>query len=242
MPTALVFGSSGTCGGAIAAELGARGFEVGLHCHTRREACEALRAQLIAAGRQAEIFQGDATDANALNEIAVSFVKRFGRIDACVWACGRVGGGLVAMQDAAEMRAIVTLHLKAPFLVLKSFSRQFIKQKSGSVLVLGSHAGLTGRVGGSAYAMAQSGLFALVKSAAREWGGIGVRVNAVVAPLIKESGMGQAASAELAAEIERRRVFKGDADALKNFARFCGDVLGKAGVSGQVLISDSRVV
>src|SRR6185436_8242393 len=101
-------------------------------------------------------------------------------------------------QKEEDLRTVLNVDLRAFFLVLKAFSRQFIKQKSGSVVALSSHAGVAGRTGGTAYAMAHSGMLALVKSTAREWGPLGVRVNAVLPPFVADSGMGRTASAEFA--------------------------------------------
>lgn len=242
MPTALVIGASGTLGGAIAAELLARGYALGLHGHSRIERCAALKAAALERGLEAEIFRADVSSLDAMNELAGAFVKRFGRIDACVWAAGTIKNAPLVLQDEADMRAVMNVDLKGFFLLLKALSRQFMRQKSGAVLALTSHAGISGRRGGAAYAMAQSGLTALVKSAAREWGSLGVRVNAIAPPFIRESGMGGVTPPESADAIEGKRVLKSDPDALRNFARYAVDALGNASLSGQVIVADSRIV
>ena len=242
MPTALVIGASGTLGGAIAAELMARGYSVGLHCRSRVEICEALRASALERGQQAEIFRADVTCLDDMNALAAAFLKRFERMDACVWAAGTIRNAPLALQDEADLRAVLNVDLKGFFLLLKVLSRQFMRQKSGALLALTSHAGISGRRGGAAYAMAQSGLTALVKSAAREWGSLGVRVNAIAPPFIRESGMGGLTPPESADAIERKRVLKSDPEALRNFARYAADVLGNATLSGQVIVGDSRIV
>jgi len=92
----------------------------------------------------------------------------------------------VINQDEEDLRAVLAVHLTAPFLLAKAASRQFLRQKSGCFVLLSSHAGLRGRVGGAAYSMGQSGMLALTRSLAREWGPLGVRVNAVVPPFIPD--------------------------------------------------------
>src|ERR1043165_2885577 len=237
MPTVLILGASGTLGSAIAAELLARGYSLGLHYNTHKEPCDTLLARSPDSAR----FQADLNDAAAPGQLAAAFTKRFERLDALVWACGIVKEAPLVSQPEADLRAVLNLNLKVFFLVLKAFSRQFIKQKSGSVLALSSHAGVAGRSGGSAYAMAQSGLLALVKSAAREWGALGVRVNAVLPPFVPDSGMGRQASPEFVAAAKMKRVLKAQTDAAAAVARFAADVLGNPAISGQVLSADSRI-
>lgn len=238
MSTALIIGASGTLGGAIATELLARGFQVGLQFNTRKEPCDAL----LQTNPGSALFQADFNDPAQPAALCAAFLKQFERIDALVWACGISLDAPLAVQPEEDVRAVLHVDVRALFLVLKAFSRQFIKQKSGSVLALSSHAALAGRVGGSAYAMAQSGLLALVKSTAREWGGIGVRVNAVVPPFVAESTMGRAASPQFAAAAKNKRVLKSDVNGAAALGKFAADVLTNPAISGQVLHADSRIV
>ena len=51
--------------------------------------------------------------------------------------------------------------------------------EGGSILVIGSYAGLHGTSGQGAYAASKAGLIGLVQTAAREWGPHNIRVNLV---------------------------------------------------------------
>ena len=238
---ALICGASGTIGSAIAREFMARGGAVGLHYHTHREPCEVLCREAAAKGLQACQYAADLSRPEAAAELAAATLKDFPRIDALVWATGIVRDAPLATLTEEDLRAVMGLNLRGFFLVLKAFSRQFIKQKSGSIAALSSHAALAGRAGGTAYAMAHSGLLALVKSAAREWGPLGVRVNAVVPPFVPESGMGRTASPEFVAAVQAKRVLKAEVDGASCLAKFVCDVLENPAISGQVLSADSRI-
>jgi 3-oxoacyl-[acyl-carrier protein] reductase len=214
---ALVIGSSGTLGGAIARELLARGFGVGLHYNTRREATEALSGEAQARALPA-------------------------KIDALVWAAGIVRDAPVLTLKEDDLRAVLKVDLTALFLLLKATSRQFMKQKAGSIIALSSHAARAGRLGGAAYAMAHSGMLALVKSTAREWGGLGVRINAVLPPFVADSAMGRQATPEFAAAAKARRALKPDTDGAQSVAQFVAALIENPATSGQVLSVDSRIV
>jgi len=137
---------------------------------------------------------------------------------------------------------VLDVDLKAPFLLLKAASRQFLRQKSGAVVLLSSHGALAGRGGGSAYCMAHAGLLALMKSLAREWGPSGIRVNSVVPPFIPESGMGRNASPEFIEAAKAKRALKVDIDGAAACARLVADTIDNPAVSGQILSADSRVL
>lgn len=239
--TALILGASGTLGGAIARELLANGYALGLHYHTHREPCGTLAAEAFAKKGRTVCYPADFSDSAAPAALTAAFLKDFRRIDALIWAAGIVRDAPLLTQKEDDLRATLNVDLRAFFLALKAFSRQFIKQKSGSVVALSSHAGIAGRAGGTAYAMAHAGMLSLVKSAAREWGAIGVRVNAVLPPFVPESGMGRAASPEFAAAALASRALRTDCDGVKTVALSVSALLENSAVSGQVISADSRI-
>ena len=53
-------------------------------------------------------------------------------------------------------------------------------QRAGAVILIGSLAGFQGRAGQAPYAAAKAGLLGLMRTAAREWGASGVRVNVIL--------------------------------------------------------------
>lgn len=238
MPNALVLGASGTLGGAIARELLARGYDCGLQYHQNKAACDAITF----AGRKTIAYAANFSDATAAGTLATQYLKDFGTADVVVWAAGISRDAPLLTQNEADLRAVLDVNLKACALLFKALARQFIKQKSGSVVVLSSHAALAGRSGGTAYAMAESGLLALVKSAAREWGTQGVRVNAVLPPFVPESKMGSAASPEFTEAAKLRRVLKTDANGAQATAQAVIATLENPAMSGQVIAADSRIV
>jgi len=238
---ALILGASGSLGSAIARELVSRGCNVGQHYHAHREPCEALTREAEAKGQQARCYAADLNSAEAVSGLAAAFLKDFSRLDALVWAAGIVRDAPLATLSEEDLRAVIDLDLRGLFLTLKAFSRQFIRQKSGSIVALSSHAALAGRAGGAAYAMAHSGLLALVRSAAREWGALGVRVNAVIPPFVPESGMGRKATPEFAAAAQAKGVLKAEIDGAAALARFVCEVLENPALSGQILSADSRI-
>ena len=240
--TALILGASGTIGGRVASELIARGYDVGLHHHAHAEPCAKLAAEAASRQRTAKTYAADFQDVNAPAALAQAFLKDFSKIDALVCAAGIVHDAPLLTLKDDDLRAVINVDLRAIFLVLKAFSRQFMKQKSGSVIVLSSHAGVSGRAGGVAYAMAQSGVQSLLKSVAREWGAFGVRANVILPPFVADSTMGRSASPEFAAAVKAKRVLKSETDGATAVALLVASLLENPSISGQIVSADSRVV
>ena len=238
-PTALILGASGALGGAIAQALATKGYALALHARTHPERCSAVKG--------AGIFRADFREPAQIETLVKEVLKTFPRLDAVIWAAGIAHEALVVNLKEEDAREVLAVNLTAPVLLAKALARQMIKQKSGSWIFLSSHAALSGRVGGTAYAMAQSGLLALMKSLAREWGASGIRVNAVLPPFVPESGLGRAASSEFAEQIRRRNVLKAPAGQspappIEDLAQFVLGLCKNQSASGQVFVTDGRVL
>jgi NAD(P)-dependent dehydrogenase (short-subunit alcohol dehydrogenase family) len=79
----------------------------------------------------------------------------------------------------------MAVNLLAPFMLCKIFGAQMLKQGSGSIVNVASVAGLAAIGHRSAYNASKHGLIGLTRTLAAEWGGRGVRVNAVCPAWIK---------------------------------------------------------
>ena len=82
----------------------------------------------------------------------------------------------------------VALNLTAPFLCAQAFGGPMVERGGGSIVNVGSVAGLRHLAGMSAYSSAKGGLFAQTRALAREWAPHGVRVNAVAPGYVATSG------------------------------------------------------
>jgi NAD(P)-dependent dehydrogenase (short-subunit alcohol dehydrogenase family) len=87
--------------------------------------------------------------------------------------------------DGATFRRMLEVNLVAPFLLAKAFGGIMLEQRSGSIVNVASIAGLVGVSDRSAYNASKHGLVGLTRTLAAEWGGRGVRVNAVCPGWVK---------------------------------------------------------
>jgi NAD(P)-dependent dehydrogenase (short-subunit alcohol dehydrogenase family) len=120
-----------------------------------------------------------------VEKIARTVWEKWGRVDVLV-----NNAGISFIQDsetvsAKDFRRVLEVNLVAPFLLAKAFGTQMLAQKSGSIVNVASIAGLVGVSERAAYNASKHGLVGLTRTLAAEWGGRGVRVNAVCPGWVK---------------------------------------------------------
>src|SRR5450432_2365049 len=89
------------------------------------------------------------------------------------------------MLSGQEYRRVLEVNLVAPFLLAKAFGSVMLAQRSGSIINVASVAGLLGVADRAAYNASKHGLIGMTKTLAAEWGGRGVRCNAVCPGWVK---------------------------------------------------------
>ena len=147
--------------------------------------CTATLAAVRNAGAEAEEVPGDITDEAVVERGAKAAHAWWGRVDVLV---NNAGISLIAPAetvDAKTFRRVLEVNLVAPFLLAKAFGAMMLEQKSGSIVNVASIAGLVGVSDRSAYNASKHGLVGLTRTLAAEWGGRGVRVNAVCPGWVK---------------------------------------------------------
>jgi len=147
--------------------------------------CAGTAAEVAALG--AEVWPSR-TDVSAEGEVLAlgsGVRERFGRADVLVNNAG-VSLLVPAEETTAEAwRRVLDINLTGAFLLSREFGTQMLATGSGSVVNVASIAGLRGVSHRAAYNASKHGLVGLTYTLAAEWGGRGVRVNAVCPGWIK---------------------------------------------------------
>lgn len=128
---------------------------------------------------------GDVSDEAAVVSMAKSAMKRFGRVDVLVNNAGVSSIHPAEDITVAEWRRVMDINLLGPFLCCREFGRIMLEQHSGSIINIASVAGLLGIADRAAYSASKHGLIGLTRTLAAEWGGRGVRCNAVCPGWVK---------------------------------------------------------
>jgi NAD(P)-dependent dehydrogenase (short-subunit alcohol dehydrogenase family) len=94
-------------------------------------------------------------------------------------------GYALALIDLREPAEVLAANLTGPFLLSQAFGRMMLEARAGSIVNVASIAGLRGVADRAAYNASKHGLVGLTRTLAAEWGGRGVRVNAVCPGWVK---------------------------------------------------------
>jgi NAD(P)-dependent dehydrogenase (short-subunit alcohol dehydrogenase family) len=145
---------------------------------------EPRRALDVPTGAAAAFVAADVRDDAAVAGAVEALVDGYGRIDGVVNAAGVAGGGPVHLLDRDEWQRVIDVNLTGTYLVCKHAVTRMLAQEPvdgerGSIVTLASVEGLEGTAGGSSYNAAKGGVVLLTKNLAIDYGGRGIRANAI---------------------------------------------------------------
>ncbi len=129
--------------------------------------------------------QGDVSSEADVTRFADAVDAAYGRADVLVNNAGIAAIAAAEHTPAALWRQVLDVNLTGPFLLCQAFGRRMLAYQGGSIVNIASVAGLSGVADRAAYNASKHGLIGLTRTLAAEWGGRGVRVNAVCPGWVK---------------------------------------------------------
>lgn len=179
---AVITGAAQGIGRQTAVTLATLGYSLALNdLHSCAETCRLISAL----GAKACEFLGDVTDEEFVTRFAAEVEARFKRVDVLV---NNAGVSFISPAEAIcakDFRRVLDVNLVGPFLLAKMFGKKMLEKRSGAIVNVASIAGLAGISDRSAYNASKHGLIGLTRTLAAEWGGRGIRVNAVCPGWVK---------------------------------------------------------
>ena len=149
-----------------------------------RDTAELATAQATLAGKGYEVCVRtvEVTDSAAVVEAADALVAQEGRVDILVNNAG-IARSEIPAEDMEDERwlNVLDVNLNGSFWCARAFGRHMLKQGAGAIVNVGSMSGfiVNRPQGQSHYNASKAAVHHLTRSLAAEWGGRGVRVNAV---------------------------------------------------------------
>jgi 3-oxoacyl-[acyl-carrier protein] reductase len=185
----LVTGASGGIGSACVRAFAAEGARVAVHYFRGRERAEALASEVGGA----PVLNADLTVEDDVDQLFAAARESLGVVDICAAVAGAWPSEDVPMWELPleRWRSTLDANLTATFLTARGFLREVERNGVGSLVLVGSTAGIFGEAGHADYAAAKSAiLVGLLLSLKNEIVRIAprARVNAV-APGWTESPM-----------------------------------------------------
>ncbi|MEU7787074.1 glucose 1-dehydrogenase [Amycolatopsis sp. NPDC049159] len=234
---ALVTGGTRGIGLATARALAEAGATVVLTGRDEARAKEAAASVGAASG-----LALDVTDAKAVSSLVRGVAKEHGKLDAVVANAGIMEDALLGMIREELVDATLSTNVAGTLHTVQAAARAMMRKKTGSIVVLASIVGEQGSAGQTVYAASKAAVANIAKSAAKELGRSGIRVNAVAPGVIETdltAGLSEDAKAENAGKTPLGRL--GRAEEVANAIRFL--VSDEASfITGQVLGVDGGLV
>jgi 3-oxoacyl-[acyl-carrier protein] reductase len=148
------------------------------------------RAKAVAAdlseatGAPATGIAFDVADFDAVGAAFKGIVEQHGRIDALVANAGVLEGAPIGMMKPDLIDRMLATNVTGTITTMQAAARAMMRKRSGSIVLLASIAGEQGSAGQTAYAASKAAVSSIARSAAKELGPRGIRVNAVAPGLI----------------------------------------------------------
>ena len=164
----------------------------------------------------------------------------FGQLNGLVVNAGVHAAGLIGMIGDDEIDRTLGVNVGGALRTLQSATK-LMRRSGGSVVMLSSIMGTRGGAGQSLYAASKSAIVGLARSAAKELGPLGIRVNAVAPGFIETDMMGTLDSTERSSRLDATALGRfGTADDVAHLIDFLvGD--RSSFITGQVVGVDGGI-
>ncbi|RKH47328.1 3-oxoacyl-ACP reductase FabG [Corallococcus sicarius] len=207
--TVLVTGSSRGIGRAIALRLARDGFDVVVHCRSRREEADAVAALVRDAGREARVLQFDVADRAGTQAALLADVEAHGCYYGVVCNAGIARDNAFPSMTPDEWDSVIHTNLDAFYNVLNPLTMPLVRRKKpGRIVTLASVSGLMGNRGQVNYSAAKAGIIGATKALAVELAKRNITVNCVAPGLIDTEMLPPEVLEEALKIIPARRVGK----------------------------------
>ena len=137
----------------------------------------------------------DVADPEQVRELIEGVARTYGGVDLVVHCAGITRDGVLWKLPDEDWDSVIRVNLSSAFHILKACAPHLRRSDRGSVVLIASINGERGKFGQANYAASKAGLIGLARTAARELGRDGARVN-VVAPGFIETEMTAGLSSE----------------------------------------------
>lgn len=176
---AIVTGSARGIGREIALHLGSLGANLVINYAGNYEKAQNVVDELIKMGVKAIPVKCDVSDITQVEKMCGKCVDEFGSIDILVNNAGIFKDSLILRMTDEDFDKVISINLKGTFNCIKAASKYMIKKRSGKIVSISSVVGIIGNAGQANYSASKAGIIGLTKSAAREFAGRNININAV---------------------------------------------------------------
>jgi 3-oxoacyl-[acyl-carrier protein] reductase len=183
--TVLVTGSSRGIGRAIALNLADAGYDIVVHCRSRRDEAEAVQTEILGKGRHARIVQFDIADRAASAAALEADIGEHGAYYGVVCNAGLTRDGAFPGLTSEDWDQVLRTNLDGFYNVLHPLVMPMIRRrKPGRIVCITSVSGMIGNRGQVNYSASKAGVIGAAKALSVELAKRKITVNCVAPGLI----------------------------------------------------------
>jgi len=175
---ALITGASSGIGRACALALAGEGARLVLIAR-RRERLEAVKKQVAALGSEAILIAGDVREESTALSAVGAATDAFGRIDILLNNVGAGNYKRLTETSAQEYDELMNTNVRSTFLFTRHTVPVMLQQKSGTILMISSMAGVYGFANQAVYCMTKFAQVGFAQALDRELRESGIKVGAI---------------------------------------------------------------
>lgn len=184
--TILVTGSARGIGRAIALTLVQAGWDIVLHCRSRRADAEKVAAEIAAFGSHSRILTFDISDRQACQEVLLNDIEQHGAYYGVVLNAGITRDNAFPALSNDDWDQVLDTNLDGFFNVLHPLMMPMIRRrKAGRIVCVASVSGIIGNRGQVNYSASKAGMIGAAKALAVELARRKITVNCVAPGLIE---------------------------------------------------------
>ena len=205
--TVLVTGSSRGIGKAIALYLADKGYDIIVHCRSKKMEADAVAKEINTKGQQVRVLQFDLSDREQCAEVLNQDIEQYGAYDGVVCNAGISADNAFPALTGEQWDSVVHTNLDGFYNVLFPLVMPMVqRRKPGRIVTLSSVSGLIGNRGQVNYSAAKAGIIGATKALALELAKRKITVNCVAPGLIDTEMVEDLALDEIKKMIPLRRV------------------------------------
>ena len=205
----LVTGSSRGIGKAIALRLARDGFDLVVHCHSRRAEADDVAHAVTIMGRQARVLQFDIGARASVAAALEADIAQYGCYYGVVCNAGVIRDNAFPAMSGEDWDIVLKTNLDGFYNVLNPLIMPMVRRRGpGRIVTLSSVAGLIGNRGQVNYSAAKAGIIGATKALALELAKREITVNCVAPGLIETDMTTEVPLVEALKLIPARRVGK----------------------------------
>ena len=209
--TVLVTGSSRGIGKAIALRLAHDGFDVVVHCRSRRDEAHAVQREITSMGRGARVLQFDVSDREASALALVADIDAHECYYGVVCNAGIARDNAFPAMSGEEWDMVLRTNLDGFFNVLQPVTMPMVRRRQpGRIVTMSSVAGVMGNRGQVNYSAAKAGIIGATRALALELAKREITVNCVAPGLIETDMMLDVPADQIIPHIPLRRIGQPD--------------------------------